>query len=423
MAGRRALEHSANVEAASHLHKGLELLRTLPENVQRDEHELELLTSLGVAKSALKSYADSEVEKIYTRARELCKRLNDSPRVSSALLGLWKNALVRADLQRAHALAQECLELVQRRQDPELLLAAHLTLGVTLFLLGELITAHQHLLQVVRLYEKAEYHSDIFNYGEDPGAVCLAYLAFVLWALGYPEEALKRNNEAKNLAHRLGHPFTQALVLNFSAGLYECRREYQRVLEEGEALLALATEQGFPFWQACGMVNKGSALFKLGQREEGINWIDRGIAIFHASGARIGHSGGLVQRAMAKGEMGEVESGLEMIAEAVEIVKSGGERQEEAELYRFKGELLLLPPKGDEQQAEICFLQALDIARRQQAKSWELRATMSLARLWKKQNKRAAAQALLSEIYNWFTEGFDTADLQEAKALLEELAK
>jgi predicted ATPase len=338
-------------------------------------------------------------------------------------LGLWKNALVRADLRRALALAQECLNLVQNRQDPELLLAAHLMLGVTLFLLGELAPAHQHLLQAVRLYEKAEYRSDIFNYGEDPGAVSLAYLAFVLWVLGYPDQAMKRNAEAMALAQRLEHPFTQALVLNFSAGIYECRREYQRVLEEGEALITLATEQNFPFWQACGMVNKGSALFKLGLREEGIKWIEAGIAIFHASGAMLGHSGGLVQRAMAKGEMGEVESGLEMIAEAVELVKSGGERQEEAELYRLKGELLLLPPKGDASQAESCFLQALDIARQQQAKSWELRATMSLARLWKKHHKRAEAHALLSEIYNWFTEGFDTADLQEAKALLEKLTK
>jgi adenylate cyclase len=314
------------------------------------------------------------------------------------------------------------MNLVQNRQDQELLLAAYLTMGVTKLLRGEFVAAHQHLLQAVRLYEKAEYRSDIFNYGEDPGAVALAYLALVLWILGYPDEALKRNEEAKALAQRLEHPFTQALVLNFSAGIYECRREYHRVLEEGEILITLATEQNFPFWWACGMVNKGSALFKLGQRDEGIKWIEEGIAIFHASGAMLGHSGGLVQRAMAKGEMGEVESGLEMIAEAVEIVKSGGERQEEAELYRLKGELLLLPPKGDEPQAEICFLQALDIARQQQAKSWELRATMSLARLWKKHNQRAEAHALLSEIFNWFTEGFDTADLLEAKALLEELA-
>jgi predicted ATPase/class 3 adenylate cyclase len=422
MAGRRAIEHSANVEAINHLNKGLELLRTFPENSQRHERELELLTYLGVAQTAIKGYSDPEVEKIYTRARELCQHVERTPRLSSAMLGLWKAAFIRSDLQQAHELAQECMRLTANKKDSELRLTAHIMLGVALLYQGEIITAYQYLTEAVRLYNPAEHRSDAFDYGEDPGVVGLVYLAFTAWMLGYPEKALKHSNAALALAEKLDHPFTLALALNLTAWINELRQEIHIVLKRGEALIALAEEQDFSFWRACGFVQKGSALFELGQQEEGIALVNKGMTALHASGAMIGHAGGLAQRALAYGKIGRVEEGLQMVEEAIAVIKKGAERQLEAENYRIKGELLLMQTPPHEQKAEACFTHALEVARRQQAKSWELRIATSLGRFWIKQGKRAEARALLAEAYNWFTEGFDTADLRKAKALLEESA-
>ena len=421
MAGRRAIEHSANVEAINHLAKGLELLQALPENVQRHERELELLTYLGVATTAIKGYADPEVEKVYTRARELCQHVERTPRLSSAMLGLWKGALIRSDLQRAHELAQECMRLTANKKDPELRLTAHIMLGAVLLYRGEIISAHEYLTEAVRLYNPLEHHSEAFDYGEDPGVVGLVYLAFAAWILGYPDQALKHSDDALALAKKLDHPFTLALALNLTAWINELRQEINIVLERGETLIALAEEQGFSFWRACGLIQKGSALFELGRQQEGIALVNKGMTALHASGAMIGHAGGLAQRALAYGKIGRVEEGLQMADEAIAVIKNGVERQLEAENYRIKGELLLMQRPPDEQQAEACFTHALEVARRQQAKSWELRVAMSLSRFWMKQGKHAEARALLAEVYNWFAEGFETADLREAKALLEAL--
>ncbi|MCG3120099.1 MAG: hypothetical protein ALAOOOJD_02704 [bacterium] len=423
MAGRRAIEHSANFEAINHLNAGLKLLEALPENLQRDEQELEILTSLGVAVTALHSYAAPEAEKVYARALELCQRVQHTPRYSSSIVGLWKGALVRLDLPKAHALAKNCMTFSQNQPDPDLQLAAHMMFGATSFLLGEIVSAREHLLQAVQLYHASEHHSNAFDYGEDPGVVALCYLAFAAWVLGYPEQALKHGDAALALAQKLAHPFTQALALNFISDLHTFRRESKRVLELAEALITLADEQGFSFWRACGMISKGSAQFELGQQPEGMAMVQEAMDILQAAGARIGHTTGLAQKALAHGKMGQAEKGLNMIDEALALVKQGGERQDEAEQYRLKGELLLMQAVPDAPQAERCFQHARDIARQQQAKAWELRAMVSLARLWQKQGRREAAHSQLAEIYNWFTEGFATPDLQEAKTLLAELAQ
>ncbi|MCL4707276.1 AAA family ATPase [bacterium] len=428
-AGENAIQRSANIEAISHLTRGLDLLNTLPENAQRDQLELELLTYLGVATAATKGYTAPEIERIYHRARELCERVEYSPRQSSSMLGLWKGALVRADFEKALALAQECMRLAQKKQNAELLLTGHLTLGVTLASWGELARAQEHLTKALELYQPSEHRTDAFEYGEDPGVVCLSYLAAALWMLGYPEQALQRSNDALALAEKLAHPFTLALALNFNGDLHYLRREQHMMLERAERLIALAEEQGFPFWRACGEIQKGSALFERGQHDEALALIDQAVADLHAGGAQIGEAAGLAQRALAYGKMGRVEEGLQIIDEAIEMVKNGGERHIEAEQWRIKGELLLMQSDrgkfngllpAQQQQAEECFRRALTVAQQQRAKSWELRAAMSLSRLWQKQGKAAEATAFLSEIYHWFTEGFDTADLQEAKQLLGE---
>lgn len=423
MAGRRAIEHSANFEAINHLKRGLKLLEELPASLQRDEHELEILTSLGVAITALHGYAAPEAEKVYTRALALCQRVQHVPRYASSILGLWKGALVRLDLPQAYALAQDCMAFSTNQPDAEPQLTARLMFGITSLMLGDIVIAHEYLLQVTQLYHASEHQSEAFDYGEDAGVVALSYLAFAAWVLGYPTQALQHSNAALALAQKLGHPFTQALALNFNSDLYALLREPRRALERAETLIALADEQGFSFWRACGMISKGSALFELGHQQKGMETVQEAMDILRATGARIGHIGGLAQKALAHGKMGQAGAGLKMMDEAVALIKQGGERQEEAELYRLKGELLLLQAVPDTPQAEACFQQAIAIARQQQAKSWELRAIVSLARLWQKKGQCTEARSQLAEIYHWFTEGFETADLQEAKTLLEELVK
>jgi predicted ATPase len=277
------------------------------------------------------------------------------------------------------------------------------------------------LEQARRYYDPVEYGTDAFVYGEDPGVVCLTYYALTLWVLGYQTQARRCSEEALALARKVDHPFTLAFALNLNAGLFELYRETPLVLESAETLIALADEQDFPFWRACGFAQKGVALIELGKIKEGLPLVEQGIGILQAAGAEIGKTGGMAQRALVYGKIARVEDGLEIIDEARSLVERGGERQDEAEHHRTKGELLLMRAEPDVQQAEACFRQALEVARRQQAKSLELRAAMSLARLWQKQGKKADARTLLAKIYNWFTEGFETADLQEAKALLEEL--
>ncbi|MDZ7267288.1 MAG: AAA family ATPase [candidate division KSB1 bacterium] len=425
-AGEKAIQRSAHPEAISHLSKGLELLQHLPENAQHDQLEVELLTYLGVAMTASQGYTSPEVDKIYSRARTLCERLNQTPRLASAMLGLWKAALVRGDLRQAHALAQECMLLAETKQDLELLLTAHLTLGVSAASTGELLTAREHLREAIHLYLPSDHHTDIYDYGEDLGVVALIYLAHVSWMLGYPEQALKYSEEALQLAQKLAHPFTLAIALHFTAGTHELRRERHLMHARAEALIALAEEQGFPFWRACGEIQKGILLFDQGRQQEAIGMIDRAIASLQAGGAQIGEAGGKAQRALAYGKTGRVPEGLALIEEALALTRTGRECQDEAEQWRIKGELYRMhtarEPEENERQAEACFQQALEIARKQQAKSWELRAAMSLSRLWQKQGRSGAAHDLLAGIYGWFTEGFDTADLQEAKALLAELA-
>ncbi len=421
-AGQRAQRHSANTEAIKHFNQGLEVLRTLPENPQRIQQELELLTSLGLALIAAKGYAAPEVEETYRRARELCQQAEQTHHLSSTMLGLWKSAFIRVNLQEARRLAEECMRMAEQKQVPSLLLIAHLTSGLTLFALGEFLAARDHLEQARRFYDPVEYGTDAFVYGEDPGVVCLTYTAFTLWALGYPAQARLFSDEALALARKLEHPFTLAFALHLNTGLSELCREMAIVLERAEVLIALADEQGFPFWRDCGFIQKGVAMIAFGKITEGVALIDQGVETLQAAGAEIGKASGLTQRAFAHGKMGQVEEGLKIADEALALVRRGGERNDEAEHYRIKGELLRMLAVPDEQQAEACFQQALDIARQQQAKSWELRAATSLARLWQQQGKRAEARALLAEVYNWFTEGFETADLQEAKALLEALA-
>jgi len=269
----------------------------------------------------------------------------------------------------------------------------------------------------------------------------MSYLAWVLWLLGYPDQALQRSHQALSLAQTIAHPLSQASALTLATILYQLRREVQATHACAEATIACATEHAFPYWLTCGVILRGWVLSAQGQAAEGITQMRQGIATRQATGAEVAQTHALALLAEAYGRSSQALEGLRALAEALVAVTKRDERFYEAELYRLQGEMLLgqvaartvrasavaptSVPERDASllaEAESCFYQALDVARRQQAKSWELRAAMSLSRLWQQQGKQAEARALLAPIYGWFTEGFDTADLQESKALLDALA-
>jgi len=244
----------------------------------------------------------------------------------------------------------------------------------------------------------------------------------VLWYLGYPDQAVARIQEALILARELSHPFSLAHALDHAAWLHQYRRDGRLALEQAEADMALCHEQGFSFFLAHGTILRGWALAAQGQRPEGITQMQRGMAALRTIGVGVLLPRDHAMLAEAYGESGQAEAGLRLLAEALTTADHQGMHLWEPELYRVKGELLLRQTIPDALEAERCFRQALDIARRQEAKSLELRVAASLSRLWRQQGKRAAARQLLAEVYGWFTEGFDTTDLQEAKALLDALA-
>ena len=435
-AGQYAVERSAHFEAIAHVTKGLELLQTLPASQVRAQQELALYIALGASLTATAGYGAPEVEHAYTRARVLCQTIGDTPQLIPVLFGLWRFYVQRGQLQTARELGEQCLTLAQRASDPMHLLRAYNTLGVTLFYLGDLQPARMHLEQGDILDDPQMHRAHPFV--QDPVVAYRTYAALVLWLLGYPDQALQKSHEALSLAQELAHPHSLAFTLDLAAWLHQFRREGQIALERAEAALSLGTEQGFALWVAAGMIWRGWALAEQGQGEEGISQMRQGLDAWRATGAVVWQPHVLALLADAYGKSGRTEEGLLVLAEASAVVEKTGEHLSDAELSRLKGELLLqsgaqapeprvspaytppLIPHAEE--VEACFGHAVDIARLQQAKSLELRASTSLARLWQTQGKHQDAYDLLAPVYEWFTEGFDTADLIEAKQLLHELS-
>jgi predicted ATPase len=434
-AGENAVRRSAHQEAIALLTKGLELLKTLLDTPERAQQELMLQAALGQPLIATKGFAAPEVEQTYTRAVELCEQVGETPQLFPMLFGLWLFYLTRVDMQTARERAEQLLRLAHSAHEPALLLEAHRAVGSSLYWLGEFASAQAHLEQALTLYNSQQHRSHAFRYGQDPGVACCTYAARNLWYLGYPDQALQRSSEALALAQESSNPFDLAHALVFAVDLHKLRREWQVAREQAEAVITLSTEQGFPMWLALGMMERGGALAEQGQVEEGIAQMRQGLAAYRAIGAERMTSI-LPFLAIAYAKVGWVEEGLSVVAEALDLQRTG-ERRGEAELYRVKGELTLqklsvassqlsvinpqpLTP-NPYAEAEACFLRAIEIARKQQARSLELRAVMSLSRLWQQQGKKDEARQMLADIYNWFTEGFDTKDLQEAKALLDSL--
>jgi predicted ATPase len=370
---------------------------------------------------ATKGQAAPEVERLYTHAHELCERVGEPLQRFRVLWGLWMVYSNRGEYPPMLQVGEQLLSLAERLQDPDLLLEAYHALWASYFLGGELAAARPHFEQGLRLYEPQRHrtHAALYS-GHDPGVCCHQLAAPSLWLLGYPDQAVANSQAALALAQQLAHPYTLTLALYFAAMVHHLCRDVPLTQARAEALMTVATDQEFPLHLAQAMPLRGWTLSESGRVEEGIAQIHQGLAAYQATGATRDRPYYLALLAEASAKVGQTTEGLEALAEALATLTKSGVPWWEAELYRLRGELLLLST-DNEAAAEACFHQALDIAPRQQARSLELRATMSLARLWQRQGKRAEAHQVLAPISGWFTEGFDTVDLQEAKALLETL--
>jgi class 3 adenylate cyclase/predicted ATPase len=417
-AGENASNRSANVEAVSHFTIGIELLKTLPETPERTQHTLTLYIALGAALLITKGQAAPEVEYAYTRAHELCQQVGETPELVPVLFGLWRCYSVRPQLHTARELGETLLRLAQCTDDPALAVIAHNAFGATQVCLGAFPAARQHLEEGIARYTPDQRRTPVFRLGHDLGVGCRAIAAVTLWLLGYPEQAQARLHDALTLAHELSHAFSLAYAQCLAAFVSQFLRDVPAVHDHAEAVVALATEQGFPFYGAWGTILRGWALAMQGQDKESVAQVHQGLAAWRATGAGLFVPYLYTVLADVSAHLGHPADGLQTLAEAHTLVEQHEERWWEAEIYRLRGVLLVRQPVTPQAEAETWLRRALDVARRQEAKSLELRAAMSLSRLWQHQGKRAEAYELLAPIYSWFTEGFDTADLQEAKPLL-----
>jgi predicted ATPase len=339
------------------------------------------------------------------------------------LIGPYTFHLARAEHQRAGEVVQDLLRLARDARDATYLLFAQAAMGETAFWRGELLQAREHLEEAIARYDPKELRRRGFPFYQlDPGVGALVNLGWTLWPLGYPEQALTRSQESLALARELSHPFTQAHALLYANLVHRMRGESRAVLEGAEAAIALSNEHGFLQYAEIGAFHRATALADRGQLQEGIAGMRAILEATQAGGLVLALPVLLASLGEAHGKAGQSEEGLALLDEAQGVVATTGERAYEAEVHRVKGELLLARSPSDQAEAETCFHEALEVARRQSAKSWELRAATSLARLWQRQGREREARELLAPVYAWFTEGFDTQDLKDAKALLEELA-
>jgi class 3 adenylate cyclase/predicted ATPase len=435
LAAQQAVARSAMTEAIVQLRQGLAMLDALPDDAARQRRELELQLTLGVPLIASRGMADPEVEQAYTRARQLCIQLGDAPQLFAVLFGLWWFYEVKANLRAARGTANQLLDIAGKEGDPAHLLQAHRTMGHTNLWLGEFVSAHAHFEQAMTLYDPQQHRALAFTSGQEPGVLSRGFAAHVLWYLGFPDRALEMMDAALSLARDVAHPFSLAFALDHSAWLRQYRRETEQTRTLAEADIKFSEEQGFPFFWAHGTILRAWALAHQGQDTEAVAQMRLGLARHEATGALLVRPYWLSLLAWAQSKSGQTEVGLRTLDKALALMKD--QRVWGAELHRLKGELTLIRPDDEHarttppllpvvtvagqpiSEAEVCFRQAIDIARQQQARSLELRAAMSLARLWTGEGKSKEARDLLAPVYGWFTEGFDTPDLREARTLLD----
>jgi DNA-binding winged helix-turn-helix (wHTH) protein/predicted ATPase len=399
-------------EAVVLARRGLELLSRVPDTPDRARLELSLQLTLGVPLIATAGYAAPDVGAAYRRARKLCRDLGETPEISQVLWGLWTFHTLRGELRTAREIAEEFLRLAERLPYPDLAMRGHWAMEITHLHMAEFPLVIEHFEKALSLYDPVRNRDDAYLYAQNPGVAMRCFAAWALWFLGYPDQALERMQEALILARELSEPHGLAHALFFAAILHQLRREDGKAREYANAAIAVSTEHRLALYQALATITLGWTLIDEGREKEAIDLIREGLAAHRATGAEVlcPHFLALLVSALCKAE--QFDEGLRVLEEALSIANRNGERCYEAELYRLKGELLLLKSAGPAD-AEMCFKKSMEIARQQKARSLELRAALSLARLSR------STRAALKPIYSSFTEGLDTEDLREAKAMLE----
>ena len=407
-------------EAAAQIQKGLDQLKLLPDNPERQQLELELHSALGAVLIAVKGFAAPETGHVYARAQELWEKLGSPTEFLHLPFGQSFYHVIRGELDLAQRFDENLLRLSHQRNDSAGLVLGHHSSGRTLFFRGGFASSRSHQEEALTLYDPISQRSLVGQAGFGPRVGVRGFLGLALFCLGFPDQALAQSNAAIPEARRLAHPPSLAVSLTLGARLLSLVGDDAALDERADQLVAVTTEQGFAYWCAAGDIFRGWAKAKNGDLTEGISLLRSGSTAFRATGAEVyvPHHAALLARAYEIA--GQIEEAVALLDDALQIVERTGERWLEAELYRHQGQLLLR--QGHSEAAEELYRKALSIAAEQAAKLWELRAAASLARLRRARGRPAEARDLLAPVYGWFTEGFDTADLKEAKALIDELA-
>jgi predicted ATPase len=417
-AGQAEIARSATEEAITHLTRGLELLEALPDDATRWRQELELQVALGVALMAAKGWAAPEVGRANARARELCERLGDTNRLFPVLYGDWVFHVVRAELEAGRKAGEELLRRARQEQDVAAEVVGNRVVGTDAFLRGEVTIARTYLERSIALYDPQRHRSLAFLFAQDPRVAGLSVLSWALLALGHPEQAQARSNEALADARELSHRNTLGYALLYGCILSQLRGDWREARERADSLITLARAQGSPHFLGAGMVVRGWTLGETGELQAAIAQIREGIASWQMTGAGFLVPFFLSLLARVETQVGGAKKGLDLLTNGLGRVRETGERWFEAELHRLTGELMLQLPNVNRAKVEARFRHAAAIARRQRADLWELRATTSLARLWIEENRGGQAHDLLAALYSKFTEGFATSDLQLAQRVL-----
>jgi predicted ATPase/class 3 adenylate cyclase len=421
-AGQRALRGSAYKEAIAHLERGLELVADLPESAARISQELEFRLTLGPAYMATRGYGAAEVQECYHRARELCQQLGNPPQLAPVVYGLWSYHIVRAQHWTALELGQQILDLGVANHDLGLQVQGNLALGWSQFFLGRFSASREHLERVLELYDHDRQSSHAYQFGDDPGTSASSCLAQVYWLCGYPDKARRQSDDALHVLRSLSHPYSVAfgLVVNGFVRLNLGDAATTRALQE-EAI-ALSREHGLPLTATMGSMLHGYALTQLDELEAGIAEMREALAGYVATGAELDMPYWYWLLAEASHRVGATEDGIAYLDRAQKMLERTGERYFEAEIHRLLGQLLPeVAPRERTLTPEKCLMRALEVAGETGSKSLELRAIMALVRHDMQRGRQAREGGLLRTTYDWFTEGFETPDLREARRLLGEL--
>lgn len=427
-AGQRSIERSANIEALSHLGQALKLLGTLPAAPERDQQELGLQLALGVAWMAVKGYSAPELEKAYGRALEICEAFGESPQTLPVMVGLWAFYLVRGQIRTSEKVASEALELADRLRIPALQMEAHLRVGISRLMMGRVLVSRGHLERALALWIPQEHRGHALIYGQDPGMAIHAYLGWCMIELGRTDEGLRLNRKALEVARDHAHPLSAAFAQCFLVRAHLFRKEFEQAHRVAQEMIEFCIEQDFPLWLVGGKILDGMALVQLSPERGTVEELRRQIETWFTIGAGTEVPFYLTAVVKAETQMGNRDAAAADIERALVSVHDCGELIHEPEMLRLKGELLASAKRpnegasGNAREAEIVLERTLALSRGGGMKLAELRTAVSLGRLWHETGRDADAYAMLSELYNSFTESFDTADFKDAKALLDELA-